>query len=103
MWRMYPEIVWNGGVVPNGPLTMSNGTPVPAPANPQEGNPYYYQDPAPLPKGVVGLPTLPPEINPAMGKIYPYNLMQTINGPITYPNIVLPPMAPPIGVAPSHP
>jgi hypothetical protein len=37
-----------------------------------------------------------------MGKIYPWNLMQTINGPITYPNIVLPPMALPIGVG-SHP
>jgi hypothetical protein len=103
LWRMYPEIVQNGGVAPNAPLIMSNGTPVPTPANPQEGNPYYYQDPPPLPKGVVGLPALPPDINPNMGKIYPYNLMQTINGPITYPNIVLPPMAPPIGVPSSHP
>jgi len=103
MWKMYPDIVQNGGVVPDAPLTMSNGTPVPAQANPQEGNPYYYQEPPPLPKGVVGLPALPPDINPAMGKIYPYNLMQTINGPITYPSIVLPPMALPIGVAPAHP
>jgi hypothetical protein len=103
MWKMYPDIVQNGGVVANVPLTMSNGTPVPAQANPQEGNPYNYQEPPPLPKGVVGLPALPPDINPAIGKLYPYNLMQTINGPITYPSIVLPPMALPIGVTPTHP
>jgi len=109
MWRMYPELVQNGGTAPTGPLTLSSGAPLPPQAT-TPGQPgaattsSYFQDPPPLPKGVIGLPTLPPEIDPNMGRIYPYNLMQTINGPITYPNIVLPPMALPIGVAPgSHP
>lgn len=104
LWRLYPEIVQNGGVVPNNPLSLSNGNPIPQPAAGQDPNVSYYpQDAPPVPKGVVGLPTLPPGIDPNMGKIYPWNLMQTINGPITYPNIVLPPMAPPIGGTPSHP
>ena len=110
MWRLFPEIANNGGVVPNGPLTLQGGAPVAQPVPSSSGQPgtpeisYYPQDPPPLPKGVVGLPTLPPDIDPNMGKLYPWNLMQTIHGPITYPSFVLPPMALPIGVtANPHP
>jgi hypothetical protein len=107
MWRLYPEIVSNGGIVPGGPPTLPGGVPLAQSASAEPGSPlqlFYPQDLPPLPKGVVGMPTLPPEVDPNMGKLYPWNLMQTINGPITYPNIQLPPMALPIGVAPNpHP
>jgi hypothetical protein len=107
MWRLYPDLVSNGGVVPQGPPTLQGGAPLAQSATTaQPGLPpqsAYAQDPPPQPKGVVGLPTLPPDIDPRMGTIYPWNLMQTIGGPITYPNLQLPPMALPIGVAGSHP
>ncbi len=110
MWRLYPDIANNGGVVPSGPPTLPGGVPLAQPAPSSSGQPgtpaisNYPQDPPPLPKGVVGMPTLPPGIDPNMGMIYPWNLMQTIPGPITYPSFVLPPMALPIGVAPTpHP
>ena len=99
MWRLYPDLVQNGGVVAQGPPVLpGGGTFLPAQSG-QLGVPGFsdFQDPPPLPKGVVGLPTLPPEIDPNMGKLYPWNLMQTIPGPIIYPSIKLPPMATPIG------
>ena len=95
MWKLYPDIVQNGGVVPQGPPVLP-GQVTPAPAG-QPAQSFYFEDPV-VAKGVVGLPTLPPEIDPNMGKLYPWNLMQTIQGPIIYPPIKLPPLAPPIGV-----
>jgi hypothetical protein len=104
MWRLYPSIVQNGGVVPEGPPTLPGGGSLFQPTPGQAGmlaQSFYFEDPPPAPKGVVGLPTLPPEIDPNMGKLYPWNLMQLIHGPIIYPNFTLPPMAPPIGVLPN--
>jgi hypothetical protein len=100
MWQLYPQLVDNGGVVPSGPPLLPNGRPAPAsslinPAQLQSAALYPY-DPAFAPKGVVGLPELPPNIDPNIGKLYPWNLMQLIQSPIQLPNLHLPPMAKPI-------
>ncbi len=107
MWRMYPDLVQsilqNGGSLPLGAPTSPNGSalgqPVAAQANPVGPDGVLisnYIDPPPPPKGVIGLPTLPPGIDPNIGKLYPWNLMQLIHGPMIYPDIKLPPMAQPI-------
>ncbi len=107
MWRLYPDLVQNvlqnGGSIPQDAPTLQGGAlglPTAGQAG-QLGQPGVgtnFVDPPPLPKGVVGLPTLPPGIDPNMGKLYPWNLMQTIPGPIIYPDIKLPPMAQPIKI-----
>jgi hypothetical protein len=99
MWRLYPSIVQNGGVVPDGPPTFPGGGSLVQPTSGQAGMSAQsgsFEDPLPGPKGVIGLPTLPPEIDPNMGKLYPWNLMQLIQGPIIYPNVTLPPPAKPV-------
>jgi hypothetical protein len=102
MWSLYPDIVQNNGIVPSGPPLLPNGQPAPsatafngATFDPLRA-PLYPFDPAYAPKGVIGLPQLPPGIDPAIGRIYPWNLMQLIQNPITLPNIKLPPMAKPL-------
>lgn len=114
MWRLYPDLVQNvlqnGGSLSQDAPALPGGGALGQPAAGQAGQlgqpgvATNFMDPPPLPKGVVGLPTLPPGIDPNMGKLYPWNLMQTIPGPIIYPNIKLPPMAQPISglVIPGH-
>lgn len=104
MWRLYPSIVQNGGVIPGGPPALPGGGSLVQPTPGQAGMPGQsgnFEDPPPAPKGVIGLPTLPPEIDPNMGKLYPWNLMQLIQGPIIYPNFTMPPFAKPIPL-PGH-
>jgi hypothetical protein len=100
MWALYPDIVQNNGIVPSGAPILPNGQPAPSAANAATfdplRSPLYPYDPALAPKGVIGLPQLPPDIDPAIGRIYPWNLLQLIQNPITLPNIHLPPMAKPL-------
>lgn len=100
MWSLYPQIVQNGGIVPSGPPILPNGQSASAFSNPGAYDPLTSPllpfDPAFAPKGVIGLPQLPPNIDPAIGRLYPWNLMQLIQSPITLPNIQLPPPAKPL-------
>jgi hypothetical protein len=98
MWQLYPTLVDNGGVAPSGPRILPNGQPAPpVSAFNSANNEQPLGDPAAVPKGAVGLPTLQPGIDPAIGKLYPWNLMQLIQThQIQLPNIQLPPMAQPI-------
>ena len=95
MWQLYPSLVDSGGIVPSGPQILPNGQPAPFNSNLQPSGPVPG-DPGYVVKGAIGLPPLPPGIDPAIGKLYPWNLMQLIHGPVQLPNIQLPPMAQPI-------
>jgi hypothetical protein len=96
MWQLYPSLVDSGGVVPSGPPILPNGQPAPLNSNRQQPTGPVPGDPDFVVKGVIGAPALPPGIDPAILKLYPWNLMQLIHGPVQMPNIQLPPMAQPI-------
>ncbi len=97
MWNLYPSLVENGGVPPTqtagGPAASSSG-----PFNngidgagPNTNNPY---DSATYRKGAMNVP-LPPGMDPAILKLYPYNLMDLIHNPPPPP-----PPGPPLQMAP---
>jgi hypothetical protein len=89
MFQLYPSIVDNGGVAPSGPLTLSNGRPVNTlEASNLNGVQAGVGQPDPattIRKGVINLPQLPPNIDPAVGKLYPWNLMEMIGTPVQTP------------------
>jgi hypothetical protein len=109
MWNLFPSVVANGGVVPTEGRTPptaqlaqsdSSGSPSNSarpsnPTNPLQPTPY---DPYNQPKGAINLPPLPAGIDPAIGKLYPWNLMDQIHNRQAYtppPSPPLPPAAKP--------
>lgn len=101
VWQLYPDIVANGGVIPT-PQAVSSITPqATAGAN---GVPFWTPPPpdAPVQKGAIGLPPLPAGIDPGLGSLYPWNLMQLIASPPQPPAhpYIPPPMMP---LIPWHP
>ncbi len=96
MWQLYPSLVQSGGVVQSGPPVLPNGQLAAAASLTSASSAASPFDPALAPKGVINLPPLPSNIDPAIGRIYAWNLMQLIQNPITLPNLQLPPMAQPI-------
>jgi hypothetical protein len=106
MWALYPGIaatVADSGTLPS----------FPANASPAQGSPLVpisngqgFQipaDPGAVPKGAIGLPQLPPGIDPNLGKLYPWNLMQLIQGGFKPNYLPVPPMAGPIPFTPPTP
>ncbi len=89
MWQLYPGLVDNGGAVQSGAPTLPNGQTASAFPNPV-GNPDMDSL-----KGCKQCP-VPPGIDPNIRNLYPWNLMQLVQQPITLPNIHLPPAAQPI-------
>lgn len=90
MWQLYPGLVDNGGAVQSGPPTLPNGQTASS-----ASNPLASPDPGTSLKGCRQCP-VPPGVDPRMRDLYPWNLMQLVNQPITLPNIHLPPFAQPI-------
>jgi hypothetical protein len=101
VWQLYPEIVANGGVIPTPPPTSSITPQATAGAN---GVPFWTPPPPdpPVQKGAIGLPPLPAGIDPGIGSLYPWNLMQLIASPPQPPAhpFIPPPMMP---LIPWHP
>lgn len=101
MWQLYPGLVQSGGVVQGGPPLLPNGQLAPVASLTAANSASSSFDPALAPKGVINLPALPSNIDPAIGRIYSWNLMQLIQNPITVLNTQSAPMAPPVPA--SHP
>lgn len=91
MWSLYPGIVDNGGAVQSGPPLLPNGQMASTNVSASASGP----NPNTVPMGCYSCP-VPPGVNPAIVTIYPQNLMQLIQMPVTLPNISVPPMAAPI-------
>jgi hypothetical protein len=86
MWQLYPSIVDSGGVAPTGPPTLPSGRPVSTlEASNLNGVQAGFPQDATTRKGVLNPPQLPPGIDPAMNKLYPWNLMQMIGTPVQTP------------------
>ncbi|MGZ4839342.1 MAG: hypothetical protein ACXVZR_12410 [Terriglobales bacterium] len=105
MWNLFPSVVANGGVVPTEGRTPpsfqsdSSGSPSnsarPSNPYPQLTGPDNIYDPIIGPRGALNLPPLPPGVDPAIGRLYPWNLMQLIqNRQIQTPTVQLPPAPP---------
>lgn len=106
MWALYPGIaatVADTGALPSFPATAS--TAQPAPLVPNSGGLGFQipSDPGNVPKGAIGLPQLPPGIDPNLGKLYPWNLMQLIQGGFKPNYLPMPPMAGAIPITPPPP
>jgi hypothetical protein len=106
MWALYPGIAQsvadNGGSLPSFPASSTFAQS--APPVTASGQAFAVpSDPGAVPKGAIGLPQLPPGIDPNIGKLYPWNLMQLIQGGFqpSYPPV--PPMAGPISLTPPPP
>jgi hypothetical protein len=95
MWGLYPGIVDNGGAVQSGPPLLPNGQLASATTVASAPSTAVASAPSTAPRGCTSCP-VPPGVNPLIVTIYPPNLMQLIQMPITLPNIQIPPMASPI-------
>lgn len=89
MWQLFPgivnDIINNGGTVPGG-----NGQTTPA-SLPTASNPTTSSlDPSAGQKGCSKCP-VPPGVDPNIRNLYPWNLMQLIQSPVTQPVLVQPP------------
>ena len=104
MWALYPGIaqtVADTGSLPSFPTTASSAVPSSGiGSNLGGGNFQIPSDPGAVPKGAIGLPQLPPGIDPNLGKLYPWNLMQLIQGGFKPTNLPTPPMAGAIPITP---
>ncbi len=104
MWALYPGIaqaVADTGSLPSFPETASSALPANGAGSGLSGPAFQVpNDPGAVPKGAIGLPQLPPGIDPNLGKLYPWNLMQLIQGGFkpSYPPV--PPMAGAIPLTP---
>jgi len=112
IWNLYPSLVENGGVVPT-PQSTGTGQTAAGLSSPSGTGPFNNGvdpissnnpwDSSTYRKGAINLPALPPGIDPAIAKLYPWNLMDLIRNPPAPPPPGPPAqMAPPI-ILPSKP
>ncbi len=107
MWNLYPSLVENGGAPPT-PQSSATGQTAGGLSSPLGSSPFNNGtdpvssnnpwDSASYRKGAINLPPLPPGIDPAIAKLYPWNLMDLIRNPPPPPPTPQLQMAPPLTI-----